>query len=684
MKLIIAEKPSVAKEIATLVNAKEPNDGYIKGSNYIVTWAFGHLVSLALPAEYGFNGFIKENLPILPERFKLIIKQDRVGKVFKDNPGAKKQLGIIKKLFDEVDSIIVATDAGREGELIFRYIYYFLGCKKPFERLWINSLTDKAINEGLKKLQPGKNFDRLFYAAQARSEADWLIGINATQALSIAAGNGIYSLGRVQTPTLAMICNRYLENKSFVPTKYWQISLTCEKNIIPFTLLSEQKFNSFEEANLALNTIKEKNITEINSIETKEVRQEPPLLYDLTALQKDANNKYSLSAEETLNIAQSLYEKKLLSYPRTGSRYIPEDVFLEIHSLIGIFRNYDMFSEISKELYNADLNKKSVNAAKVTDHHALIITENIPQNLNNNEKLIYDLVYSRFLEAFSKICIKDITTVKSISANYFFETKGSVTKQMGWRAVRGNEQDDDKTVSLPALNVNEVLNLKNVEVLEKQTKPKPLHTESSLLSAMENAGKELEDTDERNAMKDAGIGTPATRAAIIETLFTRDYIRREKKSLVPTEKGLNVYEVVKSKKISDVQMTGLLESKLLKIEQAEISANSFKSEISDYTKQITNELLSTSIQAEENSNSLLCPKCSKHIKIYDKVAKCSNAECDFLIFREIAGKKISENQIQSLIQKKQTSIIKGFTSKAGKKFDAKLILDDSFKIKFLF
>ena len=309
MKVIIAEKPSVARDIALIVGAKERKDGYMEGNGYTVTWGFGHLVGLAMPEAYGFEGFRRENLPIFPERFQLVPRQVKDGKQYKDDPGAVKQLAVIRSLFDKSESIIVATDAGREGEMIFRYIYHYLGCTKPFSRLWISSLTDKAIRQGMDNLKDGREYDNLYRSAKARSEADWLVGINASQALCLSAGRGVFSLGRVQTPTLMMICNRYMENKNFTPQKYWQLRVQSGTGSSTFTALSAAKYDRQDEAAAHLQQIQSSGTLQVTAAEKKEASQEPPLLYDLTALQKEANVRHGFSADKTLSIAQSLYEK---------------------------------------------------------------------------------------------------------------------------------------------------------------------------------------------------------------------------------------------------------------------------------------------------------------------------------------------------------------------------------------
>lgn len=686
MIALIAEKPSVAQDIARILGATQRHDGYVSGNGYMVTWAFGHLIQLAMPDTYGFSNFKRENLPIIPSTFQLIPRQVKGDKGYKSDPGVLKQLKVIQEVFDKCDKIIVATDAGREGELIFRYIYNYLNCHKPFVRLWISSLTDKAIREGMNKLQPGNKYDNLYLSAKSRSEADWLIGINATQALSIAAGQGVYSLGRVQTPTLKMICRRYIEHKDFVPVKYWQLKATLSAQGMDFSVQSVAKWENKEQCLIALEQLKKSGKLIVTKVERKETAQEPPLLYDLTTLQKEANSKLNFSADKTLSIAQKLYEKKVLSYPRTGSRYISDDVFEEMPDRISLLRKYSRFSAYAASMSQIKLNKRSVDGSKVTDHHALIITENLPDSLTEDERAIYELVAGRLLEAFSPKCIKDVTTIELQSDWVDFSAKGTIIKEPGWREVFNapdNEKEEENGI-LPELRQNEELPLKELDCLEKQTKPKPIHTESSLLSAMENAGKEIDDADLRARLKESGIGTPATRAAIIETLFTRQYIKREKKNLVPTEKGLAVYEIVKDKKISDVEMTGMWENDLAKIEAGELSSSSFNLGIESYAKNITQELLSTQVKVE-NQEGPVCPKCGKRtIRFYPKVVKCSDGDCGLTIFRNKCDKNLTDKQITDLLSKGKTSVIKGFKSKAGKTFDAALVLNESFNIEFQF
>lgn len=686
MKAIIAEKPSVAREIATLLGASEKRDGYLTGNGYQVTWAFGHLVGLAMPEDYGVSGFQREALPILPDPFILTVRKIKKDKSYVPDNGALKQLKIIEQVIGSCDSIIVATDAGREGELIFRYIYEYLKCRKPFERLWISSLTEKAIKQGFDNLKAGSNFDGLYRAGQGRSKADWLVGINASQALSISAGRGVYSLGRVQTPTLALICKRYLENKDFTVKKYFQIRLEHRKEFVDFKSLSKTKWDDRKLADDTLKSVQRAGTATVTAVENKTVTEQPPLLFDLTGLQKEANKRAFYTAEETLNIAQSLYEKKFITYPRTGSKYIPEDIWSEIPALV---RNLEARASCKKAVGKVKwgrFNKRIVNDVKVTDHHGLLITEKIPSELSAHENVIYDMIAHRLLEALSPACTKEITDIGLQALHYNFTLKGCKIIEAGWRGIKEKftDEDSEPVQELPELKVGDELKIKEASVLEKKTKPPVLYTEAGLLSAMENAGKEIDNEDERKALKDIGIGTPATRASIIETLFKRDYIRREKKSLIPTDKGLQVYGAVKNKKIADVAMTAEWEMALQKIESNEADADVFHRDMEAYATSITRELLETGI-AKEKQAELTCPKCkSRQLLVWNKVVKCPDDTCNWLQFRTVCGVPLNISDIESLMTKGKTKLIKGMKSKSGNKFDAYIIMDDKGNTSFEF
>ena len=679
---IIAEKPSVARDIARIVGATSKQDGYMEGCGYLVTWAMGHLIALAMPEAYGFSAYKAEDLPIRPNPFQLVVRQARRDKEYISDPAALKQLKVIRSCFDKADRIIVATDAGREGELIFRYIYQHLGCRKPFDRLWISSLTDKAIREGLANLKTGNHYDNLYHSAKARSEADWLVGINASRALSIARKGG-YSLGRVQTPTLAMVCRRYIENRDFSSVPYWKLSALMEKEGVSLKAIGITDYESEASAQTALAALRSQSQLKVESVTRQVGHTAPPLLYDLTALQKDANRRQGFSADKTLSIAQSLYEKKITTYPRTGSRYISEDVFEEVPVLL---------RKIGIPLSNP-LNRHSVDNAKVTDHHAIIPTGETPSGLSTDETTIYQMVVNRFVEAFSPNSEEERMLVRFTHGTNIFTWKACRQISLGWKAVqKGKEveaekkEDSDEQIlsSLPSLTEEEVLPLVSAEITEHKTKPKPLYTEATLLSAMENAGKEVEDAESKKAMAECGIGTPATRANIIETLILRDYIRRDKKTIIPTEKGLAVYEIVKDKKIANAEMTGSWELALAAIEVGKMPSDKFAQGINSYVGTICEELLSLS--SEQKSYPVYrCPKCGQQsVGIYAKVAKCRHETCGFYVFREVCGIHLSEDNIRDLISSGRTPILKGLTSKAGKKFNARLVLGEDYATSFEF
>ena len=678
MITIIAEKPSVARQISRVVGAMERKVGYYGGNNYCVTWAFGHLIQLAMPEAYGVTGFRRESLPIIPDVFQLISRKDAKGK---EDDGVKEQLRVIKNLFEHTEKIIVATDAGREGELIFRYLYQYLDCHVPFQRLWISSLTDKAIKEGLKNLKDGHDFDNLFLSAKARSEADWLVGINATQALTIAAGKGTYSLGRVQTPTLAMVCRRFLENKNFKPTQFWQMHFTTEGDGKAVKFQTAERWNDKETAGSLYQQLKGNKSVVISKVECKEKTEEPPLLYDLTALQKDANVKYGFTAEQTLAIAQKLYEAKAITYPRTSSRYIPDDVYDEIPKLLRTLKDDEQWGALSMTIRKPS--NRSVDASKVTDHHALLITGEKLEHPSNDDKKIYNLIVVRMLEAFSEKCEKLQTTVTVEVEGVPFVVKGTVIKKAGWRFIQNEDTDNDR---LPNWKEGQALPVTGWGLAEDKTKPKPILTEAALLGEMETCGKDIGDAEVSEALKDCGIGTPATRAAIIETLINREYMIRLNKQLIPTEKGLFIYDLLKDKQIADVAMTGQWEQTLARIERGEYGANDFRKGIEDYTAGIVQELLSLEDKFEHSGIGIPCPKCGKGtMQFYKKVVKCNNPACDCHVFREKAGKELTNDQLEALLTDSKTGIIKGFKSKQGNSFDAIVRLNpETFQTEFEF
>ena len=518
MKAIIAEKPSVGMDIARVVGATEKKDGYCIGNGYMVTWALGHLVSLALPGTYGYTKTAADDLPMIPEPFRLVARQIKTAKGMVTDITANKQLKTIDEVFSKCDSIIVATDAGREGELIFRWIYAYLGYTKPFQRLWISSLTDEAIREGMENLRDGSDYDSLYAAADSRAKADWLVGMNASRALAIASGSANSSIGRVQTPTLAMICARFKENRNFVSTPYWQLHITLKQGEAHRQFVHPEEFKDKETAEAAYRTITSGSFATVTKVQRKRIFQQAPLLYDLTTLQKDCNIHYDLTADKTLSIAQALYEKKLISYPRTGSRYIPEDVMAYIPSLLEKVVAMPDFKEYGATLDFSGLNTRSIDNAKVTDHHALIITGIAPQELSEAESAVYTLIAGRMLEFLSPPCEKESLVMECTCEGMDFRSRSSVIVSPGWRGVFRRKEDRDKDEPEGNEGSAEFAEGEKIMVMghglaQKKTMPKPLYTEATLLAAMETCGKHITDEQTREAIKDSGIGTPATRAA---------------------------------------------------------------------------------------------------------------------------------------------------------------------------
>lgn len=658
MIAILTEKPSVGHDIARIVGAEDKKHGYMEGNGYIVTWAFGHLVTLAMPEDYGINSYDITTLPIIPGSFILRPRLIKTKNGYQEDPGAIRQLKIIKSVFDRCDRIIVATDAGREGELIFRYIYDHLKCSKPFSRLWISSLTDKSIRKGLDNLKEGTDYDSLYRSAEARSQADWLIGINASRAYSIMTGDGNNSIGRVQTPTLRIICHRYNEYLNFKSQPYWQHIIHINIDGTVYDLKGKVNYFKSKEAETVFSKIKTFSKVELSHIEKKEVYEPAPLLHSLTSLQKEANRQYGYSADKTLSIAQKLYESKYITYPRTGSQYIPQDVFETIPELIEFTQNLPEFKDISILFPDRIQPERCVDDKKVTDHHALLITGLLPVNISAEQKKIYGLIVTRMLEAFSADCIKDVTELHFNCDRAEFTLKGWATKQSGWKSIH-NEPDEDskeKGILPDTLKEGDFVDIESHNMIRKSTKPLLPFTDGSLLEAMEIIG----------------LGTPATRAAIIETLLNRGYIDRDEKKLIPTSKGKMLVESLKDLIISDVEMTAEWEKALQKIEDTPEYYTSFINGIKVHTKHITDELISI-IRTENDftETPYICPKCKRgKMLFYRKVAKCNNTRCRHIFYRETHGVTLNDEQLTELFKRKRTPLIEGFRSKKGKVFNA--------------
>ncbi len=689
MIAIIAEKPSVGMDIARVVGADSKNDGYCAGGGYMVTWALGHLVSLALPDAYGYTKTAAEDLPMLPEPFRLVSRQVRTDRGMVPDLAASKQLKIIESVFNRCGSIIVATDAGREGELIFRWIYDYLGCTKPFRRLWISSLTDEAIRKGLEELKDGSVYDSLYAAADSRAKADWLVGMNASRALAIASGTPNSSIGRVQTPTLAMICARFRENREFVSAPYWQLHITLDGKESYRRFFRVGNFGDKAEAEVAYRAIPSGSVAEITKAERREVQQQPPLLYDLTALQKDCNVHLDLPAAKTLDIAQTLYEKKLISYPRTGSRHIPQDVMAHVPGLLEKISAMPEFREYGKALDLSVLNTRSVDDTEVTDHHALITTGIAPEGLSEAESAVYALIAGRMLEAFSPCCKKEALLMECRIGETVFRSKSSSVTSPGWRGVFGRKEDkeedgDGLNDGHAVFSEGDKVPVSGHGLVQKKTVPKPLYTEATLLAAMETCGKDIADGEAREAVKDIGIGTPATRAAIITTLFKRDYVERNGKSLVPTEKGLLLYGAVKDMLVADVSLTGSWENALSQIERHTLDPDAFMASIRDYTRKATGEILRLSLPAAP-VRTFTCPKCKTgHVILKGRTAKCDNEGCGLLVFRKFLNKELTDQHLEQLFSSGTTRLIKGFKGKKGVAFDAAVAFDAGFNLVLSF
>ena len=676
-------------DIARVVGAADKKDGYCTGNGYMVTWALGRLVSLAMPGAYGYTKTRAEDLPMLPDPFRLVSRQVRTDKGMVTDLAAARQLKVIDSVLAQCDSVIVATDCAREGELIFRWIYSYLGYTKPFQRLWISSLTDEAIREGMANLRDGRDYDSLYAAADCRAKADWLVGMNASRALAVASGSANNSIGRVQTPTLAMVCARFKENRSFVSTPYWQLHLTLKRQDAHRMFFHAEEFKDKGTAEAAYQKITSGSPATITRVERKKTLQQSPLLYDLTALQKDCNVHYDLTADKTLSIAQSLYEKKLISYPRTGSRHIPEDVMRHIPSLLEKAAVLPEFREYGQSFDFSDLNTRSVDDTKVTDHHALIITGIVPEGLSGAESTVYTLIAGRMLESFSPPCEKELLVMECTCEGMEFRSRSSCITKPGWRGVFARMEDREKDEPERDQGTAEFAEGEAVPVMghglaQKKTLPKPLYTEATLLAAMETCGKNITDEQAKEAIRDLGIGTPATRAAIITTLIKRDYIARSGKSIIPTEKGMYIHEAVKGMRVADVELTGSWEKALLQIEGHTLDTETFMKSIRDYTSKATSEILRLDFPAMQEK-AFTCPKCKTgKIILRSKVAKCDRDGCGLLVFRRVLNKELTDSHLEQLFSSGSTKLIKGFKGKKGVPFDAAVTFDAEYNPVFSF
>jgi DNA topoisomerase-3 len=651
MKVVITEKPSVARDIAGVLKITGKKNGYIEGRGCAITWAFGHLVTLLDPGEYdpSLKKWSLDTLPFVPDEFKLKLIE---------NPGVAEQFETIKRLCQEAEEIVCATDAGREGELIFRYILALSDCEdKPIRRLWLSSLTPEAIKEAFKDLKDGHNYDPLYQAARCRSESDWIVGLNATRYFTVrhgrlASGDDrvLWSIGRVQTPVLAMIVQRDDEIHKFRPQPFWELTTKYRDVVFKHT---GKRFENPEKVQVLLEKITGQPFT-ITGITGKQKKEQPPQLFDLTTLQREINKSHGLSAADTLAATQNLYESKLVTYPRTDSRYLSADMKPRIPK---IFRQLSAIrtEHIQPlELTKLTFTKRIVDDKKVTDHHAVIPTGMIPRSLGPNEQLVYDAIVTQFIAAFYPVCVKKITTVDGESNEVKFQAKGTQIIEPGWSVLfpkkkkKKTEDGTDEEQTLPAFEKDESGDHEPT-MREGKTKPPKYFNENTLLGAMESAGKLVDDDAMREALKERGIGTPATRAAIIETLLRRNYIRREKKQIRATDMGRCLIALIKDPLLKSPEMTGEWEEKLKQIERKETDPADFMNGIVSYTR----GLIESSSTAKLDTARLgECPLCRKEVIKGKKAYGCSGWKggCKFVLAMDYKGLVLTPNQVQVLLQ----------------------------------
>ena len=704
MKVCIAEKPSVAKEIAYIIGAKTRKDGYFEGNGYQVTWTFGHLCTLKAPDDYqtAWKKWDFNTLPLLPEKFetKLIT-----------NKGVKKQFGIIKQLFKKAEVVINCGDAGQEGELIQRWVMKQAKYKGKVLRLWISSLTPEAIKDGFKNLKNANQYDNLFYAGYSRAIGDWLLGMNATRLYTLKYGGykQVLSIGRVQTPTLAMLVKRWKEIENFVPKDFWELQtiyrdvvFNCEKG----------RFFKKEEGEELLNLVQGKIFT-IVDYKKKNGKETPPRLFDLTSLQVHCNRKFGYSADQTLKLVQKLYEQKVVTYPRVDTTYLPNDVYPKV---AGILKKLTNYSQLVMPLLGKTIRKsgKVFNDKKVTDHHAIIPT-GVQINLPTNEKNVYDAIARRFIAAFYPDCLVAHTTVIGEVEKIKFKATGKEILEEGWRVVfpkkkktanttstdaKGNAKKEEEKI-LPSFKVGES-GEHSPSLVQKQTQPPKHYTEATLLRAMETAGKQVDDDELRDLMKGNGIGRPSTRANIIETLFRRNYTRRQKKNILPTETGIQLIDTIENELLKSPELTGQWEKKLREIEQGEFGAGAFTANMKKMVSSLVDEVRLAGYKPRITSNQpqkiakkrplkkkkttkideAICPKCSKGKMLKGKAAYgCSEYKsgCSFRLPFNFLEKEIPELQINRLLTQGSTIQLRGF-KKDGKKVNGKLSFDDDYQL----
>ena len=696
MKVCIAEKPSVAREIASILGANIKRDGFFEGNGYAVTYTFGHLCTLLEPKDYKphWKSWDLNNLPMLPERFDTKVTADT---------GIEKQFNIVKSLFKKAEVVINCGDAGTEGELIQRWVINQCNYKGKVQRLWISSLTEEAIKEGFKNLKYADHYDNLYYAGYSRAIGDWLLGLNATRLFTVKFGGyqQVLSVGRVQTPTLAMLVNRFNEIKKFKPQPYWELQTTYRNVLFNY---EEGRFLKKEDGELLANKVTASEF-QIVSVTKKKGKEYAPKLFDLTGLQVYCNNKFGFSAEETLQIVQKLYEMKVVTYPRVDTTFLPNDLYPKITGILSKLSNY---SKLTQPLLEEKIKKtkRVFDDAKVTDHHAIIPT-GIQGNLQYNQQQVYDIITRRFIAVFYPDSEVSNTSVIGKAAAVPFKTSGKEILTEGWRIVFETEKSKlkkelNKQLGLPAF-VKDEKGEHLPSFLEKETKPPKNYTEASLLRAMETAGKQVDDDEMRELMKENGIGRPSTRASIIETLFRRKYIKRNKKQVIPTQTGIDLIAIIDNKLLKSAELTGRWEKRLKEIERGEFNAGTFINNMKKMVDELVYEVRSSKsakrissvnsntdkpsktsiIKSKKQVIGKICPKCNKGALLKGSSAYgCSEFKnnCNFKIPFKIYGKKISDNQLLRLLDKGCTSNLKGFITNSGK-IEGLLRFDENFDLK---
>lgn len=691
MKVCIAEKPSVAREIAAVLGANTKHDGYYEGNGYAVTYTFGHLCTLKEPNDYKphWKSWDLNNLPMLPDKFETKVVA---------NSGIQKQFKIIKSLFDKATVVINCGDAGQEGELIQRWVMNEAQYKGEVQRLWISSLTTEAIKEGFNNLKPSANYDNLYYAGFSRAIGDWLLGMNATRLYTVKHGGfkQVLSVGRVQTPTLAMVVDRFKEIENFKPQSYWELQTLYRETLFSY---EEGRFLKKEDGQTLANKVLESEF-EIVSIEKKNGNEFAPKLFDLTGLQVYCNTKFGFTADETLKIVQTLYEQKVVTYPRVDNTFLPNDIYPKVQ---GILQNLTNYGSLTQPLFGKKIKKspKVFNDKKVTDHHAIIPT-GIQNNLQYNQQQVYDIITKRFIAVFYDDCLVANTNIVGKAADVIFKTTGKEILKKGFRVVFEDPNTKEKeTDLLPRFVVGEK-GPHQPSFLEKETKPPNQFTEATLLRAMETAGKQVDDEDLRELMKENGIGRPSTRANIIETLFRRQYILRNKKQVLPTPTGIQLIDTIQNELVKSAELTGSWEKQLKDIEKGTYTAASFINNMKQMIAVLVDEVRSESRRANISNAGTVqkqvatvskkkamgilaenCPKCKNATLIKGKSAYgCANYKlgCSFLLPFTFAEKKISENQYLRLLQKGSTVNLKDFRTEYGTA-EGLLRFDTNFQLK---